>query len=449
MKTTTKLLALFFLVTCFVKTSSAQTDTSFFPSFQPYVGNPIIHYGDGFADASWNDPCVLKVGSQYIMYISAATGIKGSTTVKVYRMLSSDGYSWSLYPSTPVVQAVSGTYYEGGTETPTVVIKDGTYHMYLTTYPSNVATNFTLGHATSADGISWTMDAAPILAPDGSPTWHGIIVGDPGALVYHDSIFVYFSGAGTVGATTVQCIGVIKSPDGSTFGAPEQVVTLPEDVYPSAAGYFGLSTPSALAINDSIYLFSDVAQMVGGNWTQVALHQFKTDGSNGVWYHADSAIHTMQDFPWTNGDYLSEIRSITPLMDDGGRLRIWYAGNHIADISGTDTTYNVTIDGSGIHVDPNFWGIGTSEYVFPTSTGITDVQVRNNALRIYPNPTKANIFIAADKSMTAKNYCLRNAQGQHVLSGTYTSSGINLEALAPGIYFLELEHAYYKVLKQD
>src|ERR1700739_3868222 len=77
---------------------SQTADTAFFPAFQSYSLNPIIKYGDGFADAAWNDPTVLKVNGQYIMYISAAAGFLGTDQVKIYRMVSTDGYSWNLTP---------------------------------------------------------------------------------------------------------------------------------------------------------------------------------------------------------------------------------------------------------------------------------------------------------------------------------------------------------------
>jgi len=122
---------IFLILSIYNNTSTAQTSSTFFPNFQAYISNPIIKYGDGFTDAAWNDPCVIKQNGQYIMYISAANGITGSSPVKVYRQISSDGYNWILSPTTPVLEPLSGTYYAGGTETPSVVFKDSIYHLYL------------------------------------------------------------------------------------------------------------------------------------------------------------------------------------------------------------------------------------------------------------------------------------------------------------------------------
>jgi len=97
------------------------------------------------------------------------------------------------------------------------------------------------------------------LESDGSATLYGDLVGEPGAIVYHDSIHVFFTAAGTVASVPTQSIGWMKSADGTHFDAPRQAVTMPQSVYPLTSDYWGLSTPSALAINDSIYLFTDVA----------------------------------------------------------------------------------------------------------------------------------------------------------------------------------------------
>lgn len=411
---------------------SQTADTAFFPDFQAYSDNPIIKYGDGFADATWNDPTILKENGQYIMYASASVGIS-VIKVKIYRMISQDGYSWTLSPETPVIQPVLGTYYGGGTETPSVVFFNGQYHMYLTVYAgANIAQDFTIAHAVSSDGLSWQMDTNFILESDGTADWKGIIVGEPGALVYHDSLYLFFTAAGIQNGNSVQSVGLIRSNDGTNFGQAKQVVSLPEDVYPGIDNWYGLSTPSALAINDSIYLFTDVAKIKNGTWTQVALHQFKTFGNLSIWYHSVNPIHSMEDFNWTNGDYLSEIRSITPLMDDNGRLRIWYAGNRIADISGTDTTYHATIDSTGLHIDPDFWGIGTSEYQFTNSTAIHTPQINTMPRLIYPNPAADYIYTVGSNGSST----IINTFGQIIAIQSGPDNRINVSQIPNGIYYL-------------
>lgn len=422
---------------------SAQMNADFFPLFRADTNNPIIRYGDGFPDATWNDPTVLKENDQYIMYLSASEGISEENIVKIYRKVSTDGYSWSLSPNFPVIEPLAGTYYGGSTETPSIVYKDSIYHMYLTVYPGqNIPDEFVIAHATSYDGISWSMDSLPVLESDGSASWKGFVVGEPGAMVYNDSIYLFFTAAGLQNSKSIQCIGLMKSADGVNFGAAEQAVLLPEDVYPPSDEYLGLSTPSALLIQDSIYLFTDVAKNVNGVWTQVALHQFKTDGKSGLWYYDDEPIHRMQDFEWTDGSFYSELRSITALMDDDGFLRIWYAGNRLADVVGNDTIYHATMDSLGkLHVDPYYWGIGTSEYQFINTIGISSKTKVKVDFKIYPNPFSTQTIIKTDKVLRAASYALFNVYGQQV-SPLKKLLGDNeilfRENLPSGLYFLRV-----------
>src|SRR5690606_5998223 len=112
-----KYLLYFFVFSCnmFLATVdlSAQMNADFFPIFQADTNNPIIRYGDGFADATWNDPTVLKENGQYIMYVSASEGIAEENIVKIYRKVSSDGYSWTLSPNNPVIEPLDSSYYGG------------------------------------------------------------------------------------------------------------------------------------------------------------------------------------------------------------------------------------------------------------------------------------------------------------------------------------------------
>lgn len=437
---------LLFIFSIFSFAIQAQINPNYFPDFIANPNNPIINYGDGFADATWNDPCVIKENGQYIMYLTSAIGIvlSSTNTVKVYRKVSNDGVNWSLSPATPVMEPALGTYYEGGTETPSIVKKDNTYHMYLTCYPpGNNPAEFVIAHATSNDGINWNMDAAPVIESDGSNSIYGDLVGEPGAMVYNDSIYLFFTAAGTLNSQAVQCIGLMKSDDGANFTSPQIAVQLPQDVYPLADNYWGLSTPSALAINDTIYLFTDVARTINGEWTQVALHQFKTIANSGIWYHDTLPIHTMQDFVWTDGDYLSTLLAPTPLLDDNGLLRIWYAGYRIADVNGVDTIYNVFFDSLGMmHINPDFWGIGTSTYQFPLATKFTDFNNDEFKLNYFPNPAKEQMFITFNKMIQNGKFTVYDIAGRLVICEAILATNnllIDVRTLQAGTYFLEMQ----------
>jgi hypothetical protein len=56
---------------------------------------------------------------------------------------------------------------------------------------------------------------------------------------YNDSIYLFFTAAGTFNTQAVQCIGLMKSADGTNFTSPQIAVQLPQDVYPLADNYWG------------------------------------------------------------------------------------------------------------------------------------------------------------------------------------------------------------------
>ena len=400
---------------------SAQLDTNFFPQFTPYAQNPILNYGDEIAGTPWNDPCVLKEGEQYIMYTSGVQGGLNhpNDTLGIYRWLSNDGYDWSLNPSTPVLDHVDGTYYQGGVETPSVVFYKGEYHMYNTVYTENNAYLFKISHATSPDGITWQIDANPVLEPSPNYAWMDTILAEPGVMVKDDTLYLFFAAAGTLGGFS---IGMVRSLDGANFIDTTQTAQLPTDVYQNGNNYQGLSTPSPVLIGDTIYLFTDVAQNVFvDKWKQVGLHQFKSYGDINKWYHDTLSIHVRSDFAWTDGNLDAEIFAINPLLD-GNRLRIWYSGYNLSSLDTTgglsDTTYNAHFIGNELHVNSGFWGIGTSEYVFPNMTSISEKDEVNSAISIKYHQNKGVIKVNNALPSTINIY---SVSGQLLYKNTFTN----------------------------
>lgn len=347
------------MVSCQLFSQSA--DPTFFPKFVPDNQNPIIEWND-FIVGSWADPTVLKVNDEYIMYASAMHGgIATPQPISIYRFSSSDGYSWAMSPTTPVFEPVNGTFFEGGIETPNVVFFKGAYHMYNTVYLENIPALFKVSHATSPDGINWTMDNSPVLVPDPAVDWMSEIVAEPGALVKNDTLYLFYTAISNIGAVS---IGLARSLDGSSLFDTTQVVTIPKDIYPASKGYLGLSTPDATLVGDTIYLFTDLVRTDTYNeWNQVGLQQFKSYGDINKWYYDPNDIHMSSDFEWSDGNYLSQLLGPTPLMD-GNKLRIWYWGYDLAEIGAVDTVFHVNVVGSDFHPKPGHWGIGTSEYIF-------------------------------------------------------------------------------------
>ena len=297
---------------------------------------PELQLGSGFAGADWNDPHVLKVGGQYWMYASSNLGFPPTppSPVQIYRFTSTDAVNWTLNPTTPVLTVTSGQWDQGGVETPAVVSFGGKYHMFWTGYPDawppppSAALNFRIGHATSTDGISWTKDASSLLGPSGVPGhFTEFIVGEPGPVVFNNTLYLYFSAVGVDAALAagLQVVGVMTSTDGIAWSAPALAFKPDQMVYPRAANWVGYSTPNAVVIAGKVHVFVDVANDHGNNtWTQEALHHaHSADGLTG-WTQDPAPVRRLTDFTWTQ----REIRSPHATLD-GTTLRLHFAGDDL------------------------------------------------------------------------------------------------------------------------
>ena len=303
----------------------------------PNPGNPIIKAGDFLDKALWNDPSVLKVGDTYVMFMTTSTKEPFKPPVLPFRAVSANGIDWHLDPPRPLMDT-SGTKFVS-LETPSVVLFHGSYHLYFSgIYPAGHIPMMEIGHATSADGIHWTKDPAPVISASGNVSdWNGFLVGEPGAIVYKDRVYVYFTAMGSrVGGSPPQLesIGLAMSSDGSHFGAP-RIALSQSGRYPPEKGFPGYSTPSALVDGDTIHLFYDVVHFdknAKPQWRQVALqHAMSTDG--GLTFREDSGPLLRRD----DNDWSAKGELIGPTaLIDGGQVKVWFAGH-----TGYDTLGNL------------------------------------------------------------------------------------------------------------
>lgn len=288
---------------------------------------------------TWNDPHVLKEGpTTYWMYASATDNF--TFPVQLFRLLSTDGVTWAMDPATPNVSSpllpvgtATGVWDDGGLETPAVVFFNGNYHLFYTTYETQIGVaghsvfQFRIGHAVSADGVTgWTVDDNPVVSPGGVvfDTLTQSVVGEPAPVVFGGELYLYFTVIGpNIGVnTTLQVIGLIKSTDGVNWSTPVSVLEPSQTVYPRGDGWIGYSTPNAIVHNSQVHLFVDVAYQPASVWTQLRLHHaVSADGETG-WVQDTRPLLKRESLAWT----AREIRAPSPL-DDNGTLRLYFAGD--------------------------------------------------------------------------------------------------------------------------
>ncbi len=309
--------------------------------------------------AIWNDPSVLKVENKYVMYASSPGDSSAPDyNIQIYRFESNDLSNWTLNPSVPVLSAgTAGTWNEKGVETPSVIYFQNQYHMFYTGYKnspdSNPAyahhENFKIGHAISSNGINFTKDSGFVLEPT-CPNWtvtnqictdggnhptdfNAWLVGEPGAVVFNNKIYLYFTANGYHTNITpnnpLQVIGLTTSIDGNTWTTPSAILEPDPVLFPrvdtnngNSDLWVGYSTPNAIVLGGQMHLFYDVASNISNQWRQRKLHHSMSADGQTQWVQDSAVIYSHTDFPWTN----REIRSPSLLLD-GTTLLMWFAGD--------------------------------------------------------------------------------------------------------------------------
>lgn len=288
----------------------------------------ILEKDELFSGATWNDPHVLQIANQFVMYASADHNF--DENIEIYRLISNDGVNWTLSPSTAVLSKGTGgaDWDRKSVETPAVVSFNGQYYMFYTGYAvtQNDATSYKIGYATSSDGISWTKGTVLVQPtdPSGAPNmdFDQFVTAEPAPVVFNGKIYLYFTalGANASVGTTLQTIGLIESSDGVTWSTPQQVVIPDQTLYPRASNWKGYSTPHAAVLDNKVHLFVDV--VTDTPFSQDKIHHLvSSDGKTG-WVHDSTAIFDKSEFAWTT----NQIRAPAVLLS-GTTLYLWFAGD--------------------------------------------------------------------------------------------------------------------------
>ncbi len=124
--------------------------------------NPILLPGPGEYDSAFIfGPTILRDEFGYRMWY---TGMDSSNSWTICLATSPDGIRWAKYAGNPVMVPGPDWYDGSGVADPCVILDDGVLKMWYTAY--NRTTSYSIGYATSLDGIAWTKHHAnPVLIP--------------------------------------------------------------------------------------------------------------------------------------------------------------------------------------------------------------------------------------------------------------------------------------------
>jgi len=286
-----------------------------------YENNPIIKYKDTILNILWNDPSVIKEGDIYKMWLSGGDPFAKKIVIKLYYATSKDGINWNIKKE-PILEPSEAQWDSESIETPSVIKVGDTYHMYYTGYDDDFKKAiYSIGHATSKDGISWVKDPNnPIIKPHDDPLkWGFYTTAEPGIVYHNNKFYLYYASAKSNYPEPGTPFGIMvaTSDDGSTFTNNQIAYTLTSS-YDSTT-YRGYSTPAVYVNGNIFYLYHDVVYNPDG-FDQIAISSAKSlNGFN--FEELETNIFTIN-----NGDWKDKSVLAPSVLQDENIIKIWFAG---------------------------------------------------------------------------------------------------------------------------
>ena len=106
----------------------------------------------------------------------------------------------------------------------------------------------------------------------------------------------------------------------------------------------------------------------------------------------------------------------------------------------TQPSNNATINGNTLEVT---LGTMTAFHIVVSQGSATGLSTnKSRQTKIYPNPTYGKVFIEGEGS-----YILFDLSGEAIATGQYSDEGIDLSDLSNGVYFIQIDNQFLKVVK--
>jgi hypothetical protein len=242
---------------------------------------------------------------------------------------------WVDHPDNPVVGIDDvGPWAPLGVPISAVVFDGATYHMWFTGDDEGIIWGDGIGHATSPDGVEWTMDPAnPVLTtgPDGE--WDDQSV--TGGAVIHDGATFHMWYAGSNGDG--QNIGYVTSPDGSVW-TKHQGNPVMEHGPPGSWDDTWLGMDSVIQDGDGFKAWFMGSQ----GWDGVTSIGYATSPDGIEWTrHPDNPVLEPDTSP---GSWEADLFNPTVAFD-GTTYHMWYIGDYPAAAQQIGYAHS----GDGIH----------------------------------------------------------------------------------------------------
>lgn len=181
-------------------------------TWNKHGNNPVLvdePYG-GWNEQTVYEPSVIFHGSIFHMWYTSSDDPLLPGPIHIHHAISSDGLTWVKDTlNNPVLSPGSnGSWDDLWVDSHCIIFVDSIYHMW---YSGANGTFVRIGHATSADGVTWTKDVDnPVLSYGTAGSWDYPRVEGPN-VIYDGSVYhMWYNG----GSHSAWRIGYATSPDG-------------------------------------------------------------------------------------------------------------------------------------------------------------------------------------------------------------------------------------------
>jgi predicted GH43/DUF377 family glycosyl hydrolase len=157
--------------------------------------SPVLSPSPGTWEAyTVEQPMVIRENGQYKMWYS---GSPDFVVTMIGYASSPDGIHWTKYPGNPVMGVGTAVWEAGGPYSCTVMPFLGGYRMWYGGYEAMPSIVSRIGHATSADGITWQRDTVnnPVVGTGAAGQWDAGWVVSPQVFHVGDTYLMLYTGA--------------------------------------------------------------------------------------------------------------------------------------------------------------------------------------------------------------------------------------------------------------
>ena len=279
-------------------------------SWTKYNANPVLIPGGNGGWDNWALSIFTVVfnGTHYEMWYGAQSfrDVPGRIGVAV----SVDGINWTKYPNNPILGYGPG-WDSTWMSCPSVVMNGSQYAMWYNAQNS-VSGLQSIGLATSSDGFSWTKyGQSPVLEPGPSGSWDSQSVQEPNVLRVGASLLMYYIGNNG----TFDSIGLASAPAYPLFDVTWGRGTIKDPASPYYVSISYDHTVTSFDVNRTGKLLSFNITADGSGICNVTIPRIRFDSPFDVAIDGNSALFSMNQnasystlvFAYTSGTHSIKI----------------------------------------------------------------------------------------------------------------------------------------------